>query len=81
MSGRKLKKKDKRKIASAYSLITQIAINVLVIILGCFFLGKFLDDVFNTSPWLMLLFLILGMLSAFRNIYVTSIRVIKDNEE
>ncbi len=81
MKRRKMKKKDKLKIASAYGLITQIAINVLVIIFGCFFFGKFLDDVFNTSPWLMLFFLILGILSAFRNIYIVSIRTLKDDDE
>ncbi len=81
MKKRKLKKKDKLKIASAYGLVTQIAINVLVIVFGCFFLGKFLDGVLNTSPWLMLLFLILGILSAFRNIYVVSMRALKDDED
>lgn len=83
MKTRKLKKKDKQKIASAYSLVTQLAINVLVIIFGCFFFGKFLDDVFGTSPLLMLFFLILGILSAFRNIYVLSMRAMnidKNNE-
>ncbi len=81
MKMRKLKKKDKRKIAGAYALVTQIAINVLVIIFGCFFLGKFLDDVFNTSPWLMLLFLVLGILSAFLNIYKISMKTLSDEEE
>ncbi len=80
MRKRKLNRKEKRKIANAYALITQIAINVLVIIFGCFFLGRFLDGVLGTSPWLMLFFLLLGILSAFRNIYVVAMSTVKDEE-
>ncbi len=80
MKTRKLKKKDKRKIASAYTLISQIAINILVIIFGCFFIGRFLDNVLGTSPWLMLIFLILGVLSAFLNMYKIAMSATKDEK-
>lgn len=31
--------------------------------------GLYLDRVFGTAPWLMIVFLILGVASGFRNIY------------
>jgi ATP synthase protein I len=33
--------------------------------------GLYLDRVFGTQPWLMIVFLILGIAAGFRNIYVT----------
>lgn len=34
-------------------------------------LGLYLDKVFGTAPWLMILFLLLGVIGGFRSIYVT----------
>jgi ATP synthase protein I len=33
--------------------------------------GIYLDRVFGTQPWLMIVFLILGVAAGFRNIYIT----------
>ncbi len=33
--------------------------------------GLYLDRVFGTAPWLMIVFLILGVTAGFRNIYTT----------
>jgi ATP synthase protein I len=33
--------------------------------------GLYLDRVFGTQPWLMIIFLILGVAAGFRNIYIT----------
>ncbi|MBF0102112.1 MAG: AtpZ/AtpI family protein [Desulfobacterales bacterium] len=42
---------------------------VISIFLGLFF-GRYLDNVFNTHPWLMFLFLMLGIAAGFRNIFL-----------
>ena len=34
-----------------------------------FWLGLWLDGVFGTTPWLMIFFLLLGVIAGFRNIY------------
>ena len=33
-------------------------------------LGYWLDKVFDTSPWLTLIFLVVGIIAGFRNIYI-----------
>ena len=36
-----------------------------------FGLGLYLDKVLGTAPWLMVFFLLLGVIAGFRNIYIT----------
>lgn len=33
-------------------------------------IGYWLDKVFDTSPWLTLIFLVVGIVAGFRNIYI-----------
>ncbi len=65
----KINKKNKREISNALSMVTQIGLTMFFTIFISILFGKFLDDRFNTSPWLLLVFTILGILSAFRNLY------------
>ena len=66
---------DKRKkymqALSMLSLVSQLMI--IIPILGCAFLGKYLDDKFGTSPLLLLIFLVLGIGGAFSGVYKTLI--------
>ncbi len=77
----KLNKYDRGKIASAYALLSQIAIQVLVIMVMMFFLGKWLDQKLGTSPLFLLLFLLLGMASAFKSIYDIGMNEVKKYEK
>ncbi len=77
MYKKKLSKKDKKNIASAYSLVLGLGLNMVVIIFGCFFVGRLIDVKFGTEPIFMIIFLILGILSAFRNLYVMSMGAMK----
>ena len=52
------KKKTYMEIANMLSLITQLGLMVLICILGCTFIGKFLDSKLNTSPILTLIFML-----------------------
>ena len=61
------------EIANMLSLITQLGIMILICILGCTFLGKFLDSKLNTSPILTLIFILLGIGGAFMGAYKTLI--------
>lgn len=63
------------EISKALSKLTQVAINMMVPILMCLFLGKWLDQKFNTGVVFLFIFLVLGIASSFRNLYVF---VIKD---
>ena len=46
---------------------------ILICILGCTFVGKFLDSKLNTAPIFTLIFLVLGVGGAFVGVYKTLI--------
>ncbi len=46
-----------------------------------FFLGKWLDSKFDTSPLFLLLFLLLGIISAFKSIYDIGMNEVKKYEK
>lgn len=81
MKKKRMSKTDVNNIAKAYSFLTTLAINLAVIIIGMFFLGRFLDKIFGTSPIFLFIFLIMGMLASFRNIYVLSMAVLPKAKE
>ncbi len=77
----KLKKYDRGKIASAYALLSQIAIQLLVIMVMMFFLGRWLDQKLGTSPLFLLLCILLGMASAFKSMYDIGMNEVKKYEK
>ena len=44
-------------------------------------LGYWLDGLFNTRPWLTLIFLGVGIVAGFRNLYIIGKRATKDNDK
>jgi len=50
-------------------LITQVGLLMAIPIFLCVFGGIWLDERFGTSPLFLIIFIILGVLSAFRNMY------------
>lgn len=67
------KKNTHMEIAKLFSLISQIGLMIVISILGCTFLGKFLDGKLNTTPVLTIIFLLLGVGGAFSGVYKTLI--------
>lgn len=61
--------------------ITQLGLLMLIPILVCIFLGMWLDDVLQWSPWLTLGGALLGIVAAFRNLFVWSARMVKIQHE
>ena len=49
-------------------MISQFAVNMLVPIFICFFIGVFLDRKFGTSFWMVVLFFV-GALAGFTNVF------------
>lgn len=64
-------KNTRMEIAKMFSLVSQLGIMMLIPIFGCAFIGKFLDEKFNTGPVLFLIFLVLGVGGAFMGVYKT----------
>ncbi len=61
-------KKENRNVVKALFLITQLGVNMLVTIFLSAWFGYFLDRKLGTGFFL-ILFLILGILAAYRNAY------------
>ena len=62
----KLTKKERKEIIRAMGLMTQIGLTIIVCVALGIFLGRFLDDTLGTSPWLLLVFTLLGCASAVK---------------
>lgn len=61
--------KNKTKILANLALITQIGFTVVLMLIACIFIGKYLDDKFGTKVLFLIIFTILGVLSAFNYIF------------
>ena len=71
--------KEQRTILQAFMLITQLGVNVLVTMGLCVWFGNWLDKQFGTG-FLVIVFLILGMLASYRNGYMMTRRFVKKNK-
>lgn len=73
--------KFSREIIKNFSLISQLGISMVVPILMCLFLGIWLDKTFGTEPLFLIIFIILGVLSSFRNMYVLTMSTIEKDKK
>ncbi len=64
-----MEEKDRSLIRMIAVLSTVGLTMVFATVIGLFF-GHWLDTVFGTSPWLTALFLILGIIAGFRNLFI-----------
>lgn len=68
------RRKYDKSVYQSLALITQFGINMLVPVFLCSFVGIWLDEKFDTSFWMILLFFV-GALAGFRNIYIMAKRI------
>nr|WP_295678276.1 AtpZ/AtpI family protein [uncultured Lachnoclostridium sp.] len=61
--------KNKSSVVKGILMVSQIGISMLVPIFLCVFVGRKLDDWLGTS-YITLIGLVLGIMAAFRNIYI-----------
>ena len=62
-------KEDTRKALKLVGLASTLGLTIVIATFIGLALGLWLDRVFNTSPWLTIIFLILGIVAGFRNFY------------
>jgi len=58
-----------KAFARALALLSQIGVSIIACIAAGVFLGWLLDRLLQTSPWLLLVFSLLGIAAAFRSIF------------
>lgn len=69
------------KIVKQLSIMSQIGINIVVCILGCGFVGFFIDRKLDTKPVFSLIMLLIGLMSAALSTYKTLISFIKKEKK
>lgn len=57
------------------TLLSQIGITMIANILVALFIGKYLDQWLNTSPLFLLLFMVIGVLSGIKSVYLLIIKI------
>ncbi|MGA7828043.1 MAG: AtpZ/AtpI family protein [Geobacteraceae bacterium] len=71
---------DKRNLLKTLGVVSSMGISVvLAIVIGVIF-GRFLDDRFGTKNIFFFIFLFIGIIAAFRNIYIIIGREIRNSE-
>ena len=63
------KEKQTRDLLRALSFLSQIGITMAACVFIGVFIGKFLDNLLGTTPWLLLLFSLLGAAAAFKALF------------
>lgn len=72
--------KAQTKALRYLTLISQFGIHMLVPIFMCSFIGIYLDRKLGTE-FLMIVLFFIGALAGFRNIYVLSLKMIREDEK
>jgi F0F1-type ATP synthase assembly protein I len=62
----KVSKEDRKNIVRAMGYMTHIAVTMAACVLIGVLIGLGLDNLLGTDPWLVIIFSILGCLSAFK---------------
>lgn len=65
----KKEKQERREFIRGLSFLSQIGIAMASCVLIGVLSGKFLDSLFGTSPWLLLVFSLLGAGAAFKVLF------------
>ncbi|MCJ7774616.1 MAG: AtpZ/AtpI family protein, partial [Desulfobacterales bacterium] len=74
-------KKENKKLAKELVYFSTLGLQVAFAIVIGYFLGKYLDGKFRTSPWLTYIFLVFGIIAGFKNIGLAIKRVEKADKD
>ena len=65
----KLTKKERKSILRAFALITYMGVSVVICVGLGIFIGWLLDRWLGTTPWLLMVFSVLGIFAAIKAMY------------
>lgn len=71
----------KRSWVPALALLNQVAISMLIPIFLCVFIGIFLDEKTKSGPLWLIVFIVLGVGAAFRNLFYIVLKEVKKGEK
>lgn len=65
----KISKQDRKNVMRALGMMTHIGLTMAGCVLGGVLLGLFLDSRLGTSPWLVIVFSLVGCVAAFKALF------------
>jgi ATP synthase protein I len=72
---------DRQRLIRSMGFLSSLGISMVAATLIGLAMGYYLDKWLKTSPWFTLAFLVLGIISGFRNIYILTNRELKRQRE
>lgn len=57
------------RIAESFAMISQVGITFVLYVVGSVVAGNFIDDKLSTSPLFLIVFIVVGIIAAFYNIF------------
>jgi F0F1-type ATP synthase assembly protein I len=73
--------KNNQKISSALSLAWELGYTIAIPLVVFALIGRFLDKNLGTSPWLLLVGIILSIIISTFAIYYKAVKIIKETEQ
>jgi ATP synthase protein I len=70
---------ERKKLIKSLGILSSIGISVILAIAIGVYIGLKLDQWLGTAPWFFFIFLIIGIVAGFRNIFVIIGRELKKN--
>ena len=71
---------DKRQLFKSLAFLSSVGITMVAATFVGLAMGYYLDKWLETDPWMTLIFLFLGIVSGFRNIYILTAREVRREE-
>lgn len=68
---------ERRQLFKTLGFLSSVGISMVASTFIGLAMGYYLDKWLGTSPWLTLIFLLLGIISGFRNIFILTSRELK----
>lgn len=72
---------EKKNLLKTLSVVSSLGISVVLAIAIGIFAGLKIDQWLGTKPWFFFIFLLIGIVAAFRNIFIIIGKEIRKNEQ
>ena len=72
---------DKRQLFRTLSFLSSVGISMVAATFIGLAMGYYLDRWLGTNPWLTLIFLVIGIISGFRNIFILTSRELRRQQQ
>ena len=72
---------EKKKLLKTLSVVSSLGLSVVLAIAIGILIGLKLDQWLGTKPWFFFIFLLIGIVAAFRNIFIILGKEIRNSEQ